>query len=384
MMALTNPQDRVTKSHIAIMRSKEFCMFSGVLSIGKVEFTDTIPTACTNGRDVMYNPEFIKTLSDKELNFVVLHEAIHKVYQHMHMWKKLFKANPQITNMAADYVVNNDIKEADPHSNVADMPVCALYDAQYKGMTTKQIYNLLLSNGSEMQEGHDSHDFEGAEEMTEDEVKDTAKQIDQALRQGEILRDKIGGNRNRGINEILKPVVDWREQLRDFVKTVCRNKDVTSWKRPHRRFIGQDVYMPSMIGQSIGKLVVAIDTSGSIGDHELSVFLSEVVGICNEVSPSSVELLYWDSEVAGHETYHIGDYDGLTQATKPAGGGGTTVGSVREYVKDKQIEPEAIVILTDGYVEPDWGGSWQHPTLWAITSKGVTSPHGKSIYIDRE
>tara|TARA_R110002126_G_scaffold71222_2_gene178766 strand:+ start:178 stop:606 length:429 start_codon:yes stop_codon:yes gene_type:complete len=142
--------------------------------------------------------------------------------------------------------------------------------------------------------------------------------------------------------------------------------------------------MPSMIGQSIGKLVVAIDTSGSIGDHELSVFLSEVVGICNEVSPSSVELLYWDSEVAGHETYHIGDYDGLTQATKPAGGGGTTVGSVREYVKDKQIEPEAIVILTDGYVEPDWGGSWQHPTLWAITSKGVTSPHGKSIYIDRE
>ena len=70
-MALTSEQ-RVTKAHIAIMRSKEFCMFAGVLSVGKVIFTDDLPTAATNGRDVMYNPSFIDTLSQDELNFVVL------------------------------------------------------------------------------------------------------------------------------------------------------------------------------------------------------------------------------------------------------------------------------------------------------------------------
>ena len=109
-----------------------------------------------------------------------------------------------------------------------------------------------------------------------------------------------------------------------------------------------------------------------------------MVAICEDVSPSSIELLYWDTEVAGHETYNQGDYKALVQSTKPAGGGGTHVGCVNQYIKDKRIEPEAVIILTDGYVEDDWGGSWGcTPTLWAVTTKHNTSPHGKTIHIDR-
>ena len=111
-MAKLSPQDRITKSHIAIMRSKEFCMFSGVLSVGDVKFVDYLPTAATNGRDVMYNPEFVdKITDDKELNFIVLHEALHKAFQHMMLWKKLWKESPMLANMAADYVVNATIVE---------------------------------------------------------------------------------------------------------------------------------------------------------------------------------------------------------------------------------------------------------------------------------
>ena len=381
-MALTSEQ-RVTKSHIAIMRSKEFCMFAGVLSVGKVNFTEDMPTACTNGRDVMYNPNFIKTLNDKELNFVVLHEALHKVYQHMHLWKKLWKESPQLANMAADYVVNYAIHEADETQQVAVRPQSALFDLVYKGMTTKQIFEMLKRSSQYVKEqnGHDTHDWEGAEQLSDEEVKVTVKQIDQALRQGEIIRGKMQGNKNRAINELLEPKVNWREQMRDFVNTTCRNKDKTSWKRPHKRFIGQDIYMPSMIGESVGKIVVGIDTSGSIGDKELTEFLTEVVAICDDVSPSSIELLYWDTEVAGHETYNMGDYNALVQSTKPAGGGGTHVGCVNQYIKDKRIEPEAIIILTDGYVEDNWGGAWDYPTLWAVTTRHNTSPHGKTIHI---
>jgi len=382
-MALTSEQ-RITKSHIAIMRSKQFCMFAGVLSVGKVSFTEDIPTACTNGRDVIYNPEFIKSLDDKELNFVVLHEALHKVYQHMHLWKKLWKDNPMLANMAADYVVNYAIYEADEQSDIAKRPDSALFDLAYKGMTTKQIFEILKKDSQYVKEqsGHDTHDWEGAEQLSDEEVKETAKQIDQALRQGEIIRGKMQGNKNRSINELLEPKVNWREQLREFVNATCRNKDKTTWKRPHKRFLGQDIYMPSMIGESIGKVVVGIDTSGSIGDKELSEFLTEVVAICEDVSPSSIELLYWDTHVAGHETYNQGDYKALVQSTKPAGGGGTHVGCVNQYIKDKRIEPEAVIILTDGYVEDDWGGSWGcTPTLWAVTSRNNTSPHGKTIHI---
>ena len=384
-MALTSEQ-RVTKSHIAIMRSKQFCMFAGVLSVGKVSFTDDLPTAATNGRDVVYNPDFIKTLDDKELNFVVLHEALHKAYQHMHLWQKLWKQSPQLANMAADYVVNYSIHEADVNGEITKIPSSALFDKKYAGMTTKQVFELLKkdmeSQGSSGGEGHDTHDWEGAEALSDEEVKETAKQIDQALRQGEIIRGKMQGNKNRSVNEILEPKVNWREQLREFVNATCRNKDKTSWKRPHKRFIGHDIYMPSMIGESIGQIVVGIDTSGSIGDKELSEFLTEVVAICDDVSPSSIELLYWDTNVAGHETYNQGDYKALVQSTKPAGGGGTHVGCVNQYIKDKRIEPEAIIILTDGYVEDDFGGNWEYPTLWAITSKHITSPHGKTIHID--
>jgi predicted metal-dependent peptidase len=384
-MALTSEQ-RVTKSHIAIMRSKEFCMFAGVLSVGKVIFTDDIPTACTNGRDVMYNPNFIKTLDDRELNFVVLHEALHKVYQHMHLWKKLWKQSPMLTNMAADYVVNYSIHEADAQGVITKRPDSALFDLKYKGMTTKQVFELLKKdfedNRGEGKDGHDSHDWEGAEALSDEEVKETAKQIDQALRQGEIIRGKMQGNKNRSVNELLEPKVNWREQLRDFVNATCKNKDKTSWKRPHKRFIGHDIYMPSMVGESIGQIVVGIDTSGSIGQQELNEFLTEVVAICDDVSPSSIELLYWDTHVAGHETYNQGDYKGLFESTKPAGGGGTHVGCVNQYIKDKRIQPEAIIILTDGYVENDFGGNWEYPTLWAITTRHITSPHGKTIHID--
>ena len=383
-MALTSEQ-RVTKSHIAIMRSKQFCMFAGVLSVGKVNFTEDLPTAATNGRDVMYNPKFIDTLNDKELNYVVLHEALHKVYQHMHLWKKLWKENPMLANMAADYVVNYAIHEADADSEIAKRPDSALFDMAYKGMTTKQIFDMLKkdSNFVKQQAGHDTHDWEGAEALSDDEVKETAKQIDQALRQGEIIRGKMQGNKNRAVNEILEPKVNWREQLREFVNSTCKNKDRTSWKRPHKRFIGHDIYMPSMIGESIGQVVVGIDTSGSIGQKELNEFLSEVVAICDDVSPSSIELLYWDTQVAGHETYNQGDYKALVQSTKPAGGGGTHVGCVNQYIQDKRIEPEAVIILTDGFVEDDWGGNWGcTPTLWAVTNKYNTSPHGKTIHID--
>jgi hypothetical protein len=64
-------------------------------------------------------------------------------------------------------------------------------------------------------------------------------------------------------------------------------------------------------------------------------------------------------------------------------GVGTTVGCVNQYIKDQRLEPEAVIILTDGYVESDWGGSWDRPTLWVSTEKHNVSPHGKN-YLFRE
>jgi len=400
MAKLTSPEDRVTKAHIRIMTSPEFCMFSGVLSIGDITFTKDVPTAGTNGRDVVYNPDFVSTLNDKELAFVVLHEAVHKAFQHMHMWVKLFKEDARLANIAADYVVNSNILQADPDSKRCEMPKDALYDSKYDNMTTKQIFDQLKKNPPPMrskgssgkspqcgepessQETLDSHDWEGAEKMSAGEKKKTQKQIDQALRHGEIIRGKMGGSVNRGVKELLEPQVNWREQLREFVVTVCRSKDETSFRRPHRRFIGQDIYMPSMIGNCVNKIVIAGDLSGSISKETERKFLTEAIQVCKDVSPQSIDLIWWDYDVQGHEVYMEGEYDTILERTKPKGGGGTRVGCVNKFIKDERLEPDVVIILTDGYVENDWGGDWKYPTLWAITEKRITSPHGKSIYID--
>tara|TARA_R110000764_G_scaffold228272_1_gene318758 strand:- start:517 stop:1710 length:1194 start_codon:yes stop_codon:yes gene_type:complete len=395
MAKLTKPEDRVTKAHIKIMTSPEFCMFSGVLSVGKVTYTDEIPTACTNGCDVFYNPEFLKTLTDKELAFLILHENMHKVYQQLTMWQKLFKEDAQLANMSADYVVNSAILEADPNGNRASMPSHALYDKKYRDMTTKQIFEALkddkkngnlpnLGKGDNMGEGEtmDSHDWEGAEEMSKEETKKVQKQIEQALRQGEILRGKLKGNRHRGVDKLLEPKVNWREELREFITSVSRSKDETSFKRPHRRFIGQDIYMPSMIGHSMDKLIVAGDLSGSIDKDTERMFLTELIQICKDLNPKTLDLIWWDSAVQGHEIYREGEYDTILARTKPSGGGGTTVGCVNKFIKDNYLEPDVVVIFTDGYVENDWGGAWSYPTLWAITEEDLVSPHGKSIHVN--
>jgi predicted metal-dependent peptidase len=375
------PQDRVTKSHIAIMRSKEFCLFSGVLSIGDVNFSDKVPTAGTNGRDVTYNPDWIQTLPTKELNFIVLHEAIHKAFQHMHIWKDLFKKNPMLTNMAADYVVNATIKNADPDENIAAMPKSGLYDQRFDNMTTKQIFDILQKENPQSDGVTvvlDEHGFDEAEALDDNEVKKVKEQIDQALRQGEILRGKMAGNQIRGVTDFLKPKVDWRRELRQFVNSICKSKDKSSWRKPHRRYVSQDIYMPSMIGESVGDIVIGVDTSGSIGQEEINLFLSEIVSICEDVTPKSVVLVYWDHEVAGVERYKEGEYQRLKATTKPRGGGGTHVGCLNEYIRSEKLKPETTIVFTDGYVEQDWGGVWTCPTLWVVTSD-LTSPHGKTI-----
>jgi predicted metal-dependent peptidase len=141
--------------------------------------------------------------------------------------------------------------------------------------------------------------------------------------------------------------------------------------------------MPTMISERVGHIVVGVDTSGSIGGKELNDFLSEVKGIAEEVTPERVDLLYWDSEVAGHEEYDTASVGNIIESTKPRGGGGTSPSCVSQYIKDKGLKPECVIMLTDGYVGTDWGRDWECPVLWTIVGNNTnTAPNGKTIHIN--
>jgi len=141
------------------------------------------------------------------------------------------------------------------------------------------------------------------------------------------------------------------------------------------------MYMPSGISEQIGEIVVAIDTSGSIGGPQLSAFLSEVGSIAETVHPEAIRLLYWDTEVCGDEVYKGDEVANLVKSTKPKGGGGTIVECVPAYLQDKQIKAQCVIVLTDGYLGGSWG-DWHHPLLWVILdNKNAVPSVGKAVHI---
>lgn len=391
---------RLQKAKISLMRNEKFALFAGVLMVGRTFVKDDIPTACTNGRDELYGREFVKKLRDNELAFVVLHEAMHKAYRHLTTWKKLHDENHMLANAACDYVINLELRDLDPEGRFISMPVfregenrgkvMGLIDEKYRGLNSKQVFDLLKEEygdqGGGVGDGFDEHDWDGAQNLSDEDKEKLARDIDQAMRQGLMAQQKIAGQGTGGMSrdlaELMQPKIDWREVLREFVKTTCRARDASSWRRVNRRFLSGDTYMPSLIGERVGHLVVAVDTSGSVGVNELKEFLSEVKGIAEEVNPEKVDLLYWDSSIAGHEEYTDTNVSNIITSTKPRGGGGTSPSCITKYLEEKHIEPECCIVLTDGYVGDDWGGNWPSPVLWVIVGgNDVMAAKGKTVHV---
>jgi len=382
-MAALTAEQKIQRAHVWLMNEPRYCLYSGIFMLGNTEVVDDFPTAYTNGRDVKYGRAFIDGLSEQEIRGVVLHENLHKAFRHLTIWRNLYKEDGKTANMACDFVINLMIWDSDKSERDVKLPEGGLLSEEFRGMNAKQVYDILRKQGGDGSEGgggdgFDEHDWDGAQEMTQKEQETLAREVDQALRQGAILAGKMKGKVDRSIGNLLAPKVDWRDALRDFVTAFCQDKDVSTWRKPNRRWVDQDVYLPTLIGESVGPLVVAIDTSGSIGGEILDSFLSEVVSICKSVTPERIDLLYWDTRVAGHEKYEPDSFDSIMQSTRPKGGGGTDVCSVFEYVKQKAIKPEAIVVLTDGYTP--WPESVGVPTLFAINTE-IVAPVGKTVRI---
>jgi predicted metal-dependent peptidase len=192
------------------------------MTVGKTRVDEDVPTACTNGRDERYGRDFIKRLDDKELAFVVLHEVLHKAYRHLFTWRKLWEQDAQVCNMACDYVINLQLVDMDKEQTLLAMPMhegkaIGLVDERFRGMNAKQVFDILKEEepeGGYGGGGFDEHDWEGAKELSEEDKKALAKEVDQAIRQGLIAHSKIagkgGGGMSRELDELTDPKIEWR------------------------------------------------------------------------------------------------------------------------------------------------------------------------------
>ena len=394
-------ETRIKRGHMTLMKHRDTALYSGVMLMGSSEVADNVPTAYTDGVNKKYGRKFLESIADEsKVRGLILHENLHVALKQITHGRSMFKDNPKLANLAADFVVNDvivNIIATLPNSRerLVELPDGGFYDPMFHDWSMRQVFNYLKKNckdknsekDGEVEVNGKTYDLSNGDEHdfpTEGDTKDINDKVDRALREGGMLAGRMGGNMPRVISDLLTPKVDWREALREFVSSAMKGKDEFTWRRMNKRHLANDVYLPSMENETIGEIIVAIDTSGSIGSHEITEFATELASICDAVSPERVRVLWWDTKVHGEQIFDE-QYNDIASLLKPRGGGGTRASCVNEYINQEKLTAECVLMFTDGYLESDLHWAISCPTLWMITrNNSFEPPMGKSVFFDNE
>ncbi|MGD0104318.1 MAG: VWA-like domain-containing protein [Rhodopila sp.] len=369
--------------------------FWGVLSLRLAPVEDpSIETMETNGVSIRYNPDFVAGLSRGLLRTIIAHETMHCAALHH---TRRDGRDPQRWNIACDHAINPLLAEAG-----FELPDGALLDPAYAGLSAEEIYARLPRDAGENGDGPDGNDPGGmggvadpptggdqAGDRTGDpgpsgepgvgapSAADLARQEETwliATAQAEATAKAMGvgaGEAARAIRDQVAPKVDWRDVLRRYLSAAAKSD--YAWTPPNRRYIARGIYLPSLRSETLGPVVVAVDTSGSIDDATLAAFAAEISAIMDEAVPEAIHVVYCDDAVAGTETYGPGDVVHLT----PHGGGGTAFRPVFDWIARSDIQPVCVVYLTD-LCGSDFGPAPDYPVLWVSTDLSH-APFGEVI-----
>ena len=365
---------RISKAKTALILEHPF--IGSVALNMPMSIDNSVPTAATNGKRVLFNEEFCNGLSDEELKFLVAHECMHPMLEHN------FRRGERDTykwNQAADYVINKLLTD----EGIGKMPEQGLLDDNiYKqgGGTSDGIFNLLpdtpedgQGNGGQGQPLDSCEDGQGSPAEVSQQQAEWKVKVAQAAQSAKMM-GKMSAGLERLVDEILKPKVDWRDVLQRFV-VKCRS-DQRSWARPNRRFLSQGLYLPSVSGESLGEIAFAVDCSGSIGQDEINQFASEITTVWQDQKPTKVHVIYFDSEVSHYDEFGQDD----EPIVKPHGGGGTAFSPVFKYMTEHGIEPVACIFLTDLCCD-DFGDAPDYPVLW-VSTHDDKAPFGEVVMME--
>lgn len=404
-MSKLTVEQRVSQARMALMSHDTWCLYSGLLMLGSLEIMDNAGlTACTNGRDVTIGRGFAEGLTDQEMRFLLLHENEHKALRQMSTYKFLWDKNAQVTNKAADFVVNQRLMDADDGEGFIAFIKSGCLDAKYRGWNTKQVFDDLMQQGEgkagdgkagEAGKGEgkgaaaggqplDEHDFEGAAELSDAEQEELKKEVENAIRQGGLLAGRNAGANKDLLRDVLDSQIRWQEILAEFIKSVTKGRDSSSWSRLNRRWIASGMYIPSAVSETVGGLLIAGDASGSTwSGNQLAGFLGEAKAIIADVVPEFVDFVWWDTAVQKVWHFEPEDYGTMIEQIKEIqGGGGTSLKCVTDWIEKEKHNYVASIVLSDGQVGGDWGDWRDLPVLFCLNTKGVTAPVGQTLYIE--
>lgn len=350
--------------------------------------TTSIDTMRTDAQSLWYNPDFLATLSAAEAKFVLAHETAHCAYLHPFRRKG---RDPLLWNVACDYVINQMLVR----DGLTPIKGCLL-DARFADMSSEAVYAKLMSeqqaprpepgNGQDSNDGdsdgHDgpskaadgqgngegtaggdmpgpaesmvpgqaSGDFVDAPEQVKAAQGEGASQVSEEMWQvaveQAVMVAQRAGNMPGGASQALATTkdagVDWASVTKEFI--VRHTPSDYAWTNPNRRLITRGLYMPGVVKENVGDILLVVDCSGSTS-RMLQTFSNEFAGILSEARPERVHIIYHDSIVQSYEELHVDEFDEIKFTAK--GFGGTCTVPVLKYVEDNGINPVAAIWLTD-------------------------------------
>ncbi len=372
---------------------------------------DWLPTAAVDGRNLYYNTQFFNAMSNKEIEFVVAHEILHMVFDHL---GRREERNPMLYNIAADYIVNNTLVR----DRIGETPkiVDCFQDFKYDGWSSEEVYDDLFEqaekNGEEFLEklgemldehldgeGEDDNDSEGDAEGEDSNGNDVSKrrpkfseeemkQIKDEIKENMLSAAQSAGAGNipgevaRMIKELTEPKMNWRELLRQQIQSTIRN-DFT-FQRPSRKGWHTGAVLPGMNFSETIDIAVSLDMSGSIGNDQAQDFLSEIKGIMEEYKDYNIKLWCFDTKVYNEQDFSADGGDDLLDY-EIVGGGGTDFMCNWDYMKENNIVPKKFIMFTDGYAWNSWGDEDYCDTVFVIHShhdKNIQAPFGQTALYD--
>tara|TARA_B100000123_G_scaffold266247_1_gene238210 strand:- start:134 stop:1474 length:1341 start_codon:yes stop_codon:yes gene_type:complete len=384
--------DKLIKARIEMLMSAPFFGNLATRLILK-DATEWCPTAATDGKYFYYNKHFVGALSDEETVFLMGHEVLHCVYDHMDVTRRGDR-HPVLWNIANDYVINADLIDARVGEEIKIVQIC--HDWKYRGKISEEIYDDLFQqmeeNGQIMEipmdtldvhldreEGDDESpdsttkgNTEGDEEGKDGPAQYTAEekeQIKQEFQNATMQAAKAAGAGNlpggvkRLLDKFLNPQLDWRQLLAMQIQSVMRS-DYTM-QTPSRKGRDEGYYFPGLDRETTIDIFVSMDMSGSIFDDMARDFLGEVKGVMDQYTDFKIHLVCFDTEVYNPQVFDQGNM-GEFMEYELAGGGGTDFDCVFDYMKENGITPKKHVMFTDGYPYGSWGDEHYCDTLFIV------------------
>ena len=362
-MSTPTKHSMISKARAGLIIDQPF--FASILLPMPISEDASIPTMATDGESIKFNPDWTAKLSLPEVTFVLAHEVLHCVFDHM---GRRGQRGPNRWNQAADYIINELLVK----EKIGSMPHGGLLNPSLTaqgGNTAEGVYKLLPEEdeqkepgqeGGAMDQVHDAGSDQGAQPTDAATMAEKSAQLKVRVIQAKNaakMQGKLSAGIERLVDDLVKPVVDWKTVLRRFVSD--RAKVDYSFTRPKRRFLAEDFYLPSLTGQKIGALVVAVDCSGSVDDDLLAAFSAELNAIREDVSPSQIDVIYFDSKVC-HTVTFLPDDDFKLESR---GGGGTAFSPIFKHIESMPDLPVACIVLTDLECS-DYGDAPPYPVLW--------------------